>query len=194
MKALLMDLLQILFGGRLPDGSSGVAGGISVPIGSGYSAEAERAARVARLNEAGQAAIADPRWAPGQPLPDNTHCNGGAEEIAEAMGYLELLGLMADQQIDVLEQDPRVREDSMERFSEHAQRGGLCFATFRKLPHGHIAAGAPMPMQRSDTWGEMVPMIFNVGHENKLCKLSGGFLLEERPQIRFFLVDPELTA
>lgn len=172
-------------------------GGVGVvkELGSGYSVEEEREMNVEKLRQAGLAAVYNPEWAPGQPNPGDTHCNGGAAEIAGAMGCTELAGKMADDQIAAMEASADFREDSMERAVAHALKGGLAFATIVEHPHGHLAALQPEPMQKSDTWdGDLVCLIFNVGHENKPCKLSGGFLKAQRPLIRFFLYKPEDEA
>ncbi|MES2155451.1 MAG: hypothetical protein V4510_09985 [bacterium] len=189
--SLLEDLLGLLLYKPAGPGAD-----VTIPLGSGYSVEADRAAAAARLRAACDAAIGNPAWAPGQPGPADTHCNGAAAEIAAAAaGYGKLAGHLADKQIAIIRGDPDWREDTMERLSEHAQRGGLGFATLEEYPHGHLAAGYPDPMEASDSWGgALVPVIANVGHANKRCKLSGGFLEHQRPLIRFYLYKPEATA
>ncbi len=197
MSGTFLDLILELLGGGPPAAPDAVGGSASFPITStGYSTEGDRAARAARLRQACDNAIDNPAWRPGQPRAADTHCNGAAAQIAaEVFDYHELEHEMADQQIQHIRTNPDWREDTMERFSEHAQKGGLCFATLEEYPHGHIAAGYPDPMEQSDTWGgELVPIIANVGHQNKRCKLSGGFLEAQRPLIRFYLYKPESVA
>jgi hypothetical protein len=183
----------------LPDGSVGMAAGVSIPLGSGYSVEAERARNVMLLQAACDKARNNPAWRPGQPSAGDTHCNGNADEVATDRGYDALHGpdgkpFMADQQIAILAADPRVREDSAERFAQHAQRGGLGFATVVEHPHGHLCPGYPQPPEQSDAWGGLEPMVSNVGETVDVMKLSGAFLLRQKPLIRFYLIDPETTA
>lgn len=175
-----------------PKGGVGVVEHIE---GTGYSTSEDRMDKIHKLRQACECAVYNPAWMPGQPNPSDTHCNGNAAEVAVATeDYHALDGLLAASQIETLEADPDWRQDNMARASAHAQKGGLAYATVMEHPHAHIAPLTPDPMQRSDTWGEDVCMIANVGHENKLCRLSGGFRLEHRPNIRFFLYKPDEVA
>jgi hypothetical protein len=193
---LIADVLSLIFGGKLPDGSEGLAGGASISLGSGYSVEAERAKNVMLLQAACDKARYNPAW---QPAPGLTHCNGNADEVATDRGYDHLHGpdgkaLMADQQIAVLASDPDWREDTAERFAQHAQRGGLGFATVIEHPHGHLCPGYPEPPEQSDAWGGLEPMVSNVGETVGVMRLSGAFLLRQKPLLRFYLYKPETTA
>ena len=94
---------------------------------------------------------------------------------------------MADKQISAMQCTPGWTRATMDQAVTHACQGGLAFATVYETPHGHLAALQPDPMQQSATWGEPVCLIYNVGHENKACKLSGGFLLRQKPLIVFYL-------
>jgi hypothetical protein len=186
----LEEALKAVFGAKLPDGSAGIAGSVSVPLGSGYSVEAERAAAVALLRTACDAARLNPAWTPGAGV---THCNGNAHQVAQAYGYHKLddangVPLMADMQIAILSADSdwEMTLDAA-RFGAHALKGGLGFATVVEHPHGHICPGYPEPAQKSESWGGLEPMVSNVGKTVGVMRLSGAFMLHQRPLLRFFL-------
>lgn len=164
---------------------------VSVPLGSGYDVEADRAINREKLISACQLALSNPAWAPGQPNASDTHCNGGAQQVASAMGCSDLNGKTADQQIETMSLGPGWREEFGEtrfkRGTDHALLGGLGFCGVEESPHGHITPIRPEAMEHSETFGMDVCIINNVGRENKRCKLSGGFLLAQLPRIRVFL-------
>lgn len=182
-------------------GPAALAGSVTgrLDLGTGYSAEAERSKNVMLLLAACDKARGNPAWRPGQPSPGDTHCNGNADEVATDCGYDRLHGpdgkaFMADQQIAILAADPQWREDSAERFGQHAQRGGLAFATVVEHPHGHLCPGYPQAPEQSDAWGGREPMVSNVGETVGVMRLSGAFLLRQKPLVRFYLFRPEATA
>ena len=188
--SFLEDLLKGMFKGPEPVGV-----GVSVPLGSGYSVAVDRAAAVAKLRSACDAARNNPAWRPGQPEPGDTHCNGNAHEVAQAFGYMKLAGLMADQQIAALglDTDWEITIDPA-RFGAHALKGGLGFATVIEHPHGHLCPGYPDPAQPSDAWGGLEPMVSNVGETVGVMRLSEAFLLRQKPLIRFYLYKPGSVA
>jgi hypothetical protein len=153
-------------------------------LGSGYSTEADRAARVAELQAVCLATVEDPALAAG----DVTHCNEAAARIAQAMGCGALFGLMANEQLHRLATLPDCREDSIERAHAHALRGGLAFACLEEYPHGHIATFYPGPLEYSTSWGCLVPPVANVGRQNGIMRISGAFTAADRPRVRCFLV------
>jgi len=189
--SFLDDLLKMLSTpaatpGAIP-GVLAVVPGIGVPLGAGSSVPADRAANALKLRVACDAVLVDPRWRPDQPWPGATHCNGAAQQVANAMGCRDLDGLMASRQVAKMEATPGWVPDSAERAVTHATRGGLAFAAMAAIPHGHIVAIRPEPMEFSSTWGCLVPIVSNVGKKCERCKLSGGFLLADRPRIKFYL-------
>ncbi len=162
------------------------AGGIGIiqSLGSGYSTEEDRMANAQKLREACDAAIYNPLFAPAGGV---THCNQAAQEIANAMGVTDIDGMMANEQAAALAGAPNWRSDTMERAAAHALKGGLAFAVLVDYPHGHITAIYPDPMEQSGSWACEVPIVANVGRENKRCKLSAAFRAEARPMVQFFL-------
>ena len=158
------------------------------PLGSGYSTEAERETNRAKLKSACDAAVLDPSLAP---QGETTHCSQAASQIARAMGYYQLDGLLADGQIVAMGSAAGWREetgpDKFQRASDHAQAGGIAFAAAYGLPHGHIAAIYPASLEPSGTWGVEVPIVANVGEHNGVMRLSQAFRLSQRPALRIFL-------
>lgn len=183
-------LLDLLTGLMAAPGVS-----VTMPLGTGYSVDADRAAAVAKLRAACDMARMNPAYRPGQPGPTDTHCNGNAAEVARAFGFLKLEGLMANQQVALLSSDPdwKATPDAA-RFGDHALKGGLGFATVVEYPHGHLCPGYPDPAQLSGTWGGLEPIVSNVGKTVGVMKLSGAFLLTQKPLLRFFLFQPGSLA
>ena len=109
----------------------------------------DRAPEVKTLRRklAGLAAINNPLWRPGQPLPGDSHCNGGAQQIAAAMGCHDLDNLMADQQILKMQTPPGWKVDSTERAVAHAMTGGLAFSTISPLAERRYKCCRPVSTQ-----------------------------------------------
>lgn len=164
------------------------AGGVGIveTLGSGYSVEDERMVNVERLRALCEEAVMNPAFAPRE---GKTYCNFSARFIAEGMGFFAFpANTLANDLIAILSTDPAVREDSIERAHAHALRGGLAFLVLEEYPHGHIPVFYPAPMELSGTWGELVPLLANVGRENGIMKASKVYRLEKRPLLRAFLV------
>lgn len=110
-----------------------------------------------------------------------THCNQGAEMVAEAMGCTDLSGYDADEQYQILSADTSGRWKKVEgsEATIHALDGGLGFAAMpsHRLgeKHGHIAAIYPAGMQASGSLGKDVPMVANVGKQDREEKVSEAF-------------------
>lgn len=176
----LLDLLT----GLVP--TPGVS--VTVPLGTGYSVDADVAARVAKLRAACDQARLNPAWRSGQPGPNDTHCNGNAHEVAQAFGYPKLAALLANVQISLLSTDPDWEATlDAARFGTHALKGGLGFATVVEYPHGHLCPGYPDPAQPSMSWGGNQPIVSNVGKTVGVMRLSGAFQLAQKPLLRFYL-------
>lgn len=169
------------------------AGGIGIieTLGSGYSVEGERMANVEKLRARGIEVVTDPAYAPRD---GKTFCNLGARFVAEEMGYFGLpANGLANDLIAFLSGAPGWAEDTMERAHAAALKGGLAFVGLVDHPHGHIAALAPEPMEPSGSWGEEVPLIFNVGKTNGMMRLSQAFKAADRPSLRFFIWEDSIA-
>lgn len=143
------------------------------------------------LMDACDAVIKDPSLAPevekktGRIL--KTHCNRAALIVAQAMGCHEFdtpAGtdpLMADQMIAVMAGNfsGKWRVGNGSAAAIHALSGGLGFAakTAEELgdAHGHICAVYPASQQRSNSWKRDVPMVANVGRDDREMKASEAF-------------------
>jgi hypothetical protein len=110
-----------------------------------------------------------------------THCNEGAEKVAEKMGCTELSGYMADEQYQIMatNESGRWMKVTGSEATIHALGGGLAFAAMpsQRLgeAHGHIAAIYPAGMQYSGSLGKDVPMVANVGVQDREEKASEAF-------------------
>ncbi len=110
-----------------------------------------------------------------------THCNEGAQRVANALGCKELDGLMADGQYKIMDEN---RSGNWLKVigstaSLQAQMGGLAFAAMTSAQlgeqHGHIAAIYPAPMEKSGSLGHPVPLVANVGKTNAEEKEGAAF-------------------
>lgn len=192
----LEEAFEAVFGIKLPDGSRGIGAGISIPLGSGYSAEADVAARVAMLEQLQESAIA---MFPADPLPGGkwvTKCNFGLIHQADGLGCRDLDGLNATCIVRHVAQLCLIpgsgwTEGTPDRAVRHALRGGFGFQGIEAPPgelHGHVAGVAPRPAAISPSWGIPEPVLANVGKPPNDFKLASAcFLASERPQIRTFL-------
>ena len=122
------------------------------------------------LKAACDAVIADPDLAPKRVKGILvTHCNEGAEKVAEAMGCTELSGYMADEQYQIMSgnESGKWKKVSGSEATIYALGGVLVFAALpsQRLgeAHGHIAAVYPVGMQWSGSLGRDVPVVANVG-------------------------------
>ena len=162
--------------------------GASVELGSGYSVESDREARQARYMDLCNEAVSNPAWF--QRDDGTTYCNRAAAFIAQGMGYFGFRhGALANEMIAHLEQDPTWREDSFERASRHAQRGGLAFLAMKDSPHGHICAVAPLAMEESGSWSGPVCMVANVGQKSShgIIRASYAFRAADKPRVKAFV-------
>ena len=134
------------------------------------------------LKMACDAIIADPDLAPKRV--DGvlvTHCNEGAEKVAEALGCTELSGCLANEQVEIMKNNDsgRWKEVTGSEATIHALSGGLGFAAMSSEElgeaHGHICPIYPVGMQHSGSLNKDVPMVANVGQQNAEEKVSQAF-------------------
>ena len=115
-----------------------------------------------------------------------THCNRAALLVAQALGCDEFESsgrdpLLADQMIEVmaLNESGKWKRATGSEATIHALSGGLAYAakTSEELgaAHGHIAVIYPVGMQKSGSWKADVPVLANVGKENREMKTSEAF-------------------
>ena len=122
--------------------------------------------------------IADPALEPGNGV---THCNEGARRVAHAMGYFGFNdeSLLADDMIAIMNAGGPWSKVDGATATAHALAGGLAFAAMSSHQlddaHGHIAALYPAPMQLSGSFSKDVPMVANVGKQDREEKVSAAF-------------------
>lgn len=115
-----------------------------------------------------------------------THCNIGAARIAASMDCKELSGpdgkaLMADAQHAVMDANASGRWEKVNgsEAAAWALTGGLAFASASSNmlheAHGHIAAVYPATTQFSGSLNKLVPIVANVGKEDRMEKESLAF-------------------
>ncbi len=130
------------------------------------------------LKEACDAVIADPDLEPSAGV---THCNEGARRVAQAMGYdgFDDEKLMADDMVAILNAGGDWEKTDGAAAAAHALAGGLAFAAMSSHQlgeaHGHIAAIYPAPMGFSGSLNKKVPMVANVGKQDKEEKATEAF-------------------
>lgn len=162
--------------------------GVVYELGSGYSADEEKADRARRLYALCEEATSNPAWF--QRDDGTTCCNRAAAFIAQGMGYFGFRhGASANEMIANLEADPTWRADSLERATRHAMRGGLAFLTMKDEPHCHICAVAPLEMEDSGSWGGPVPMTANIGPKasHGIIRASYAFKAADRDRVKAFV-------
>ncbi len=130
------------------------------------------------LMEACDAVIADPALEPSAGI---THCNEGARRVAQAMGCSDFddANLLADDLISIMNAGGLWQRVDGQEASEHALLGGLAFAALSSArleeTHGHIAAIYPAEMEYSGSLARIVPMVANVGKQDREEKVSAAF-------------------
>ena len=136
------------------------------------------------LKAACDAALADPELAAERDIAGNiiaTHCNLGAQKIANAMGCHDLDDKMADQQYMTMSADVTGRWSSLSdvEAANCAQSGILVLAAMSSAKlrekHGHIAVLYPAPREFSGSLMSLVPMVANIGKENKVMRVTQAF-------------------
>lgn len=122
--------------------------------------------------------IADPAL---EPAAGVTHCNEGARRVAHAMGYdgFDDESLLADDMVAILNAGAPWAKVDGAAAAAHAAAGGLAFAAMSSgqlgEAHGHIAAIYPAPMGFSGSLNKSVPMVANVGKQDREEKATEAF-------------------
>ena len=153
----------------------------SVPLGSGYSVEGERAMDAEKLRALGEAIIL--KWPPKAEKDGTltTYCNRAVQDVAATYGCEGLNGMMANDMAQALGGGlvPGWTRAMGDMAAKHARRGGLALAAKEYTGHGHVAILAPESMQFSGSWGHDVPVLYNVGKKNGLMKCSEAFAVAQ---------------
>lgn len=166
--------------------------GVIVPLGSGYSKEADQMERAQMLSMLCSSVVINPEYQAHDITGDGiaeTFCNRATREVMEGMGYTLLPPkINANQLCAHFEARPEVwREVDFQEAAKLAQRGALVVLGAVWEPHGHVTAVAPEPAQMSGSWGEEVPLCAHVGGgktPNGIVKASAAFTAAQRPTLR----------
>lgn len=98
-----------------------------------------------------------------------THCNQFVVDVCSVMGFRGLDGLLANEIIDALVNNPQWSEIELERCQELANGGTLIIAGVKEQFHGHVNVICPGKEKVSGRWG-VVPTVANVGKTNFIGK------------------------
>lgn len=116
-----------------------------------------------------------------EPRNGQTFCNEGARRVAQAMDCHDFddESLLADDMIAIMNSGGAWQLVEGQDAADHAQLGGLAFACLSSHQlgeaHGHIAALYPADMEYSGSLARMVPMVANVGKQDREEKVSAAF-------------------
>lgn len=119
-----------------------------------------------------------------QPSKGQTFCNIGAFRIAKDLGYnyfwdeAKVRPMLANECVDFMEKNPALFSKLFNPLTawDMANNGYLVFAALKDVPHGHIVAVYPsQEMVTSGKWDCQVPLVANIGKENKVCGTNYAF-------------------
>lgn len=115
-----------------------------------------------------------------------TKCNLAVRKILEGMGIDLFFDkkskrvLLANEMITFIGDHPAMfaRYSDTDSAIADARGGYVIMACQRGQFHGHVAILYPKGSEHSASWGKMVPMLANVGKENKVMRASECFRTE----------------
>ena len=121
-----------------------------------------------------------------KPVGDVTKCNLAVRKILEGMGVDLFFDkklkrvLLANEMIDFIIAHPAMfaRYSDTDSAISDAREGYVIMACQKGQFHGHVAILYPVGSELSDSWRKMVPMLANVGKENKVMRASKCFRTE----------------
>lgn len=116
------------------------------------------------------------------PVTGVTHCNQAVTSVCDAMGYLGLGGLTADEIIGKIQNNPDWSLVPIDKAQEFANQGSLLIAGLTsdelKQGHGHVVIIRPGKEVYSGKWGKC-PRVLNVGIENFVARAKKGPLTNQ---------------
>jgi hypothetical protein len=117
-----------------------------------------------------------------------THCNQAVDYIAYKMGCEWFKDKNANQIYDIMVRNfPKFVPVEFPLAAKEANKGKLVIAAQKGKEHGHVAVLYPAEMEKSGTFGCMVPMVANVGLHNGVMRLSQGFKKDPYPKCFCFV-------
>jgi len=123
-----------------------------------------------------------------------TFCNKGVQAILNEGGDHSLDNMKAADIAEFLSNAANATELSYADAVSYAKQGATVIAAKTAgSGAGHVAVVAPMSMVKSSSFGEDVPVIFNIGKTNRVVPLSEGFRVQHQPKTYILNVDKNLV-
>lgn len=115
------------------------------------------------------------------PKDGSTYCNLAVQYVAAKFSYVRFQGKLANEIVDILNNDKRWHKVSSNEAAERAAEGRLVIAARKDQPHGHVCIVRPGTLEMSGRWKENAPKVMNIGKD---CFISKGanFAFREKPE------------
>jgi len=149
------------------------------PLGTGYTKPMKNiAVLVDAICQAYDRVWLEPK--PFAPRDGATYCNQAVQYVAAIFNYKRFEGKLANEMVDILNNDKAWKKISANEAAARACEGILVIAGRKDTPHGHICIVRPGTTQMSGHWQENAPKVMNVGKD---CFISKGanFAFREKP-------------
>lgn len=129
-----------------------------------------------------------------KPQGETTYCNMALNYIAEKMGYQGFRGLLANEIVAKLQDDPDFAPISAEQVSKLARAGNFIVAGAFGQPHGHVSTAYPCdrPIAISAKWGGLAaPWLANIGKETYHGIVTANWAFKDKPRYWVWIPDPK---
>lgn len=153
---------------------------MSWPLGSGYTKPMKNLdVLMDAICEAYDRAWIGPK--PFAPKDGVTYCNEAVQYIAGVFNYNRFAGKMANEIIDILNNDKKWVKVTPNEASFSASEGYLVIAARKDQPHGHVCIVRPGTIETSGHWKAKAPKVMNIGKD---CFISMGanYAFREEPE------------
>ncbi len=109
-----------------------------------------------------------------------TYCNEAVQFVAGVFNYDRFAGKLANEIVDILNNDKRWVKISPNEAASRACEGILVIAARKDTPHGHVCVVRPGTTESSGHWQENAPKVMNIGKD---CFISKGanYAFHEKP-------------
>jgi len=114
------------------------------------------------------------------PKDGETFCNQAVQYVAAKFSYDRFAGKLANEMIDILNNDKKWAKVSSNEAGQRASEGRLVIAARKDQPHGHVCIVRPGTLATSGRWQENAPKVMNIGKD---CFISKGanYAFREKP-------------
>lgn len=153
---------------------------MSWPLGSGYTKPMKNLnVLMDAICEAYDRAWIGPK--PFAPKDGVTYCNEAVQYVASIFKYDRFAGKMANEIIDILNNDKKWIKVAPNDAAFRASEGCLVIAARKDQPHGHVCIVRPGTTEASGHWQENAPKVMNIGKD---CFISKGanYAFREKPE------------